>query len=97
MATKDTVSLSDELRNRLSPDAAAIWDLIETEWLDGQSTLQDLSLMKQGILEWVVERPGRYCGVGEPASSKLQRKASDPVRPLGRLKNLGFRFGARLG
>lgn len=96
-ATQDAVSLSDELRNRLSPDAAAIWDLIETEWLDGQSTLQDLSLMKQGILEWVVERPGRYCGVGEPASSKLQRKASDPVRPLGRLKNLGFRFVARLG
>jgi len=96
-ATQNAVSLSDELRSRLSPDAAAIWDLVETEWLGGQSTLQDLSLMKQGILEWVVERPGRYCGVGEPASSKLQRKASDPVRPLGRLKNLGFRLGVRLG
>ncbi|HMG74259.1 MAG TPA: hypothetical protein VK582_12225 [Pyrinomonadaceae bacterium] len=96
-ATQDAVSLSDELRKRLSPDAAAIWDLVETEWLDAQSTLQDLSLMKQGILEWVIERPGRYCGVGEPASSKLQRKASDPVRPLGRLKNLGFRLGVRLG
>lgn len=95
-ATQDAVSLSGELRNRLSPDAAAIWELIETEWLDGQSTLQDLSLMKQGILEWVVERPGRYCGVGEPVSSKLQRKAIDPVRPLGRLKNLGFRLSARL-
>jgi len=95
-ATQDAVSLPDELRDRLSQDAAAIWDLIETQWLNGQPTLQDLSLMKQGILEWVVERPGRYCGVGEPASSKLQRKASDPVRPLGRLKNLGFRLCARL-
>lgn len=95
-AAQDAVSLPDELRNRLSQDAASIWDLVETQWLDGQSTLQDLSLMKQGILEWVIERPGRYCGVGEPASSKLQRKASDPVRPLGRLKNLGFRLCARL-
>lgn len=95
-ATQDAVSLSDELRDRLSLDAAAIWDLVETQWLNGQSTLQDLSLMRQGILEWVVERPGRYCGVGEPASSKFQRKAADPVRPLGRLKNLGFRLCARL-
>ena len=95
-AAQDAVSLSDELRGRLSQDAAAIWELVETQWLDGQSTLQDLSLMREGILEWVVERPGRYCGVGEPALSKLQRKASDPVRPLGRLKNLGFRLCTRL-
>jgi len=95
-AAQDAVSLSEELRNSLSQDAAAIWDLVETQWLNGQSTFRDLSLMKQGILEWVVERPGRYCGVGEPASSKFQRKASDPVRPLGRLKNLGLRLCARL-
>ena len=91
-AAHDAVSLPDDLRDRLAPDAAAIWDLVETQWLDGQSTLRDLSLMYGGILEWVVERPGRYCGVGEPASSKLQRNAGDPVRPLGRLKNLGFRL-----
>jgi Sulfatase-modifying factor enzyme 1 len=95
-AAQNAVSLSDELRKRLSKDAAAIWDLVETQWLNGQSTLQDLSLMNHGILEWVIERPDRYCGVGEPASSKLQRKATDPVRPLGRLKNLGFRLCARL-
>jgi hypothetical protein len=94
-AARDAVSLPDALRNSLSPDAAAIWGLVETQWLHGHSTLQDLSLMNHGILEWVVERPGRYCGVGEPASSKLQRKAGDPVRPLGRLKNLGFRLCAR--
>lgn len=94
-AAQDAVSLPDALRNCLSPDAVAIWDLVETKWLDRHSTLQDLSLMTHGILEWVVERPGRYCGVGEPALSKLQRKASDPVRPLGRLKNLGFRLCAR--
>jgi len=94
-AAQDAVSLPDDLRNCLSPDAAAIWDLVETQWLYGHPTLQDLSLMNRGILEWVIERPGRYCGVGEPASSKLQRNAGDPVRPLGRLKNLGFRLCAR--
>ncbi len=95
-ATQAAFSLSDDLRKRLSPDAAALWDLVETQWLHRESTLQDLSLMTNGILEWVVERPGRYCGVGQPASSKFQRRAGDPVRPLGRLKNLGFRLCARL-
>jgi hypothetical protein len=94
-AAQDAASLPDDLRKCLSPDAAAIWDLVETQWLYGHPTLQDLSLMNRGILEWVIERPGRYCGVGEPASSKLQRNAGDPVRPLGRLKNLGFRLCAR--
>jgi hypothetical protein len=74
---------------------------VEGQWLEErrQPSLQELSLMTQGILEWVIERPGRYCGLGEPATSKSQRKAGDPVRPLGpdprRLKNLGFRLRTR--
>jgi hypothetical protein len=95
-AEQGAVSMPDELRGRLSQDAEAIWELIEGQWLDRQSTLQALSLMTRGILEWVEERPGRYCGLGEPASARLQRNANDPVRPLGRLKNLGFRLCTRL-
>jgi hypothetical protein len=91
-AGQNAVSMPGELRSRLARDAVATWDLIEAQWLDRGSHLQDLSLMKHGILEWVVERPGRYCGLGEPAFSKLQRKATDPVLPLGRHKNLGFRL-----
>jgi len=96
-AEQSAPSLPLELAERLSRDALAIWDIVQVQWLDqrGQTNLQELSLMKQGILEWVVERPGRYCGLGDPASSKLQRRQSDPVRPLGRLRNLGFRLCAR--
>lgn len=85
----------------LSQDALGVWEMVEGQWLDQhrQSSLGELSLMTQGILEWVVERPGRYCGVGEPEASKLQRRFNDPVRPTGpgrrRLRNLGFRLCMR--
>lgn len=88
-----------ELPGRLSRDARAIWDAAEGLWLEPrrQSSLRELSLMTGGVLEWVVEQPGRYCGLGEPAGSKFQRKAGDPVRPVGRsrLRNLGFRLCKR--
>lgn len=88
-----------DLCGPLSQDASAIWEMVEGEWLeqDSQTNLGKLSLMTQGILEWVVERTGRYCGLGEPAGSKLHRRAEDPVRPVGqgRLRNLGFRLRAR--
>lgn len=98
-AEQPVPSVPPELAGRLSQDALGIWKTIEGQWLERhqQSNLQDLSLMTQGILEWVIERPGRYCGLGEPAASKFQRKANDPVRPVGqrRLKNLGFRLRMR--
>lgn len=86
-----------DLEKSLSRDALAIWGIVETQWLDHrrEANLQQVSLMTEGILEWVIERPGRYCGLGEPALSKLQRKTTDAVWPLGRLKNLGFRLCAR--
>jgi hypothetical protein len=88
-----------DLNGRLAGDALAVWNTVEEQWLERrrQSSLQELSLMTQGVLEWVVERPGRYCGLGEPAASKLQRGANDPVRPVGggRLRNLGFRLRTR--
>jgi len=89
------------LAAQLSQDALAIWDLIEGHWTEqqGQMSLQELSLMKQGILEWVVKLPGQYWGLGDPAAARSLRKFSDLVRPLGteplRLKNLGFRLRAR--
>ncbi|MBV8855788.1 MAG: SUMF1/EgtB/PvdO family nonheme iron enzyme [Acidobacteria bacterium] len=87
------------LSERLSLDARAVWDIVEEQWLEPhrRSSLRELSLITQGILEWVVELPGRYCGLGEPAASNLQRKVGDPVRPVGqgRLRNLGFRLKAR--
>lgn len=95
------IAMPQDLSDRLSRDAQAIWEISEAQCQDRcrHPTLQDLSLLTQGILEWVVERPGRYCGLGEPASSKFQRKAFDPVQPLGpeprRLTNLGFRLRTR--
>lgn len=100
-AGRPAPSVPSELAEELSRDALAIWNIVEGQWLEErqQPTLQELSLMTHGILEWVIERPGRYCGLGEPLTSKSQRKASDPVRPLGpeprRLKSLGFRLRAR--
>lgn len=90
-----------DLEPSLSRDAIAIWNVVEREWLDsnGTATLQDLAMMTRGILEWVTERSGKYCAVGEPDSTDLQRKPNDPVYPLGpeprRLKNLGFRLCMR--
>jgi hypothetical protein len=90
-----------DLLNQLSRDALALWELVEGQWLDHRrrANLRELSLMTQGILEWVIERPGRYCGLGKPATSKFQRRANDPVRPLGqeprRHKGIGFRLLAR--
>lgn len=100
-AHQPAMPVPEELAGRLSSDARAVWEIVESQWLEERrpASLQELSLMTQGILEWVVERPGRYCGLGDPATSKFQRKAYDPVRPLGpeprRLKNLGFRLRAR--
>lgn len=92
-------SVPHDLRGHLSQDALAVWELVEDQWLEPrpQPSLRELSLMTRGVLEWVVERPGRYCGLGEPAASKLQRKPDDPVRPVGRarLRNLGFRLRTR--
>lgn len=87
------------LSERLSRDARAVWDMVEGQWLEPNhlSSLRELSLMTQGVLEWVVEFPGRYCGLGEPAASKFQRRVGDPIRPVGqgRLRNLGFRLRTR--
>jgi hypothetical protein len=94
-------SAPPELSARLSQDARAVWDVVAGQWLepDRPSSLRELSLMTGGVLEWVAERTGQYCGLGEPAASKLQRKAADPVRPTGagprRLRNLGFRLRMR--
>lgn len=88
-----------DLLGRLSQDALAIWDTVEGQWLDRhrQPSLRELSLMAGGVLEWVVERTGRHCALGEPAASKLQRRFDEPLRPFGsgRLKNLGFRLRTR--
>lgn len=98
-ADQSSPSAPPDLSEPLSQDALVIWNTVSCQWLErcGQSNLRELSLMTQGILEWVVERPGRYCGLGEPVASKFQRKANDPVRPVGqrRLKNLGFRLRTR--
>ncbi len=92
-------SAPPDICSRLSGDALALWETIEGQWLEPRRSpnLRELSLMTQGVLEWVVERPGRYCGLGEPAASKLQRRAGDPVRPVGhgRLRNLGVRLRVR--
>ncbi|MGB9182225.1 MAG: hypothetical protein WCB68_23550, partial [Pyrinomonadaceae bacterium] len=101
-AEKPAPSIPLELAEGLARDALALWNIVAGQWLEERQppNLQELSLMTQGILEWVIEHAGRYCGLGEPSTSKSQRKASDPVRPLGpeprRLKNLGFRLRTRL-
>ena len=99
LAQHPAPSVPTDLAGRLSQDALGIWKTVEEQWLEShrEPSLRDLSLMTQGILEWVIERPGRYCGLGEPSASKLQRGATDPVRPVGqrRLKNLGFRLRMR--
>lgn len=91
--------VSPDLCDRLSRDAQGIWEMVEEQWLERnrQPTLRELSLMTQGILEWVVEQSGRYCGLGDPASSKSQRRAEHPVYPIGqsRLRNIGFRLCTR--
>jgi hypothetical protein len=98
-ADQSAPAVPPDLSELLSQDALVIWETIGGLWLERhhESNLRELSLMTQGILEWVIERPGRYCGLGEPAASKFQRRANDPVRPVGqrRLKNLGFRLRMR--
>jgi hypothetical protein len=97
-AEQPVPSVPPDIAGRLSQDALGVWKTVEGQWLEShwEPSFRELSLMTQGILEWVVERSGRYCGLGEPAS-KFQRKANDPVRPVGqrRLKNLGFRLRMR--
>jgi hypothetical protein len=88
-----------DLSGRLSRDALAIWEIIDGQCQDQcreqqrHPKLQDLSLMTQGILEWVVEQPGRYCGFGD----RYQRQAFEPVylvEPERRLSDMGFRLRA---
>lgn len=92
-------SLPPDLCDQLSRDALGVWKMVEEQWLERsrRPKLRELSLMTQGILEWVVEQPGRYCGLGDAASSKSQRSAEDPVHPIGggRLRNIGIRLCTR--
>jgi hypothetical protein len=85
-----------DLYDRLSRDALGIWEMVQDQWLEQSRppTLRELSLMTQGILEWVVEQPGRHCGLGDPVSSQSQRRPEHPVHPIGesRLRNIGFRL-----
>jgi hypothetical protein len=98
---KSACSVPPDLATRISDDALAIWNWIENEWLEqsDQINLQQLSLMQQGILEWVIDLPGTYYAVGDPRSAKSLRTVYDPVRPLGieasSLRNLGFRLAKR--
>ena len=89
-------SIPYDLNIRLARDAQAIWEIIDRQYPSPSANLQELSLMTQGILEWVEKRKGQYYGLGEPASSNNLRKACDLVEPVisgpGRLKNLGFRL-----
>lgn len=94
-ATQRLPSIPQWSNGGLSRDAQAIWRIIENQYRFQHQlpTLQEVSQMTGGILEWVEERPGSYYALGEPASSEYQRKACDPVRPLGRtIKNLGVRL-----
>ena len=60
-------------------------------------SLADLSLHNGGILEWVTERPGSYCGLGDPQNQEYMRRPSDPLYPQeSRLKDLGFRLCRRI-
>jgi hypothetical protein len=94
-ATQPAPSMPQELNGRLARDAQAIWRIIESQdrFHLRPPTLRELSYMTLGILEWVEERPGSYCALGDPASSEYQRQACDPVLPrLRQLKNLGTRL-----
>lgn len=90
-----------ELAERMSRDALAIWEIIEERWLEQSREInfQELSLMRQGILEWVAELPGKYYGIGDPATSNILRQIDEPVRLRGpeprRHGNLGFRLRMR--
>jgi Sulfatase-modifying factor enzyme 1 len=93
-------SLTADLSALLSRDAMEIWAQIERNKFHQypDMKLQDLSMMKQGILEWVAEMPGKYHGIGDPVAVKSLRNVYDPVDPLGtepRLGNLGFRVCMR--
>ncbi len=91
---KPAPSIPDELRERLSKDAQAIWAIIQGH---KPSTFKELSLMTQGILEWVIEEPGRFCGLGDPASAKFLRKPFIPIYPISyRHKDFGFRLQTRV-
>lgn len=60
-------------------------------------SLADLSLHSGGILEWVTERPGSYCGLGDPQNQEYLRRPTDPLHPhQSRLKDLGFRLCRRI-
>jgi hypothetical protein len=94
LARRPATSVPPELRSRLSRDALAIWEIIENQCQ--RRTLAELSLVAQGILEWVMERPGKYYALGDPRSLKYFRSSFDPVVPLEpRLKDLGFRLRGR--
>jgi len=89
-------SLTAGLSALLSRDARQIWNRVDQEKFNHHKDLklQNLSLMSQGILEWVSEMPGTYHGIGDPVAARSLRNVYDPVTPLGpepRLANLGFR------
>jgi hypothetical protein len=101
LAKQTVTSMPQDLYESLAKDARAVWKIIEEQCLerdqqDQPTTLQDVSLMSGGLLEWVAERPGVYCAVGDPATDDYLKAACDPVHIIGpeprRLPGLGFRL-----
>lgn len=95
LASQPVTALPLELGNRLAADARAIWRLIE-ERLQPR-TLLELSLMSQGVIEWVLDQPKTHAGLGDPRPSSPfsppLREWFNLVKPIvQRPRDFGFRL-----
>lgn len=95
LASQPTTAMPLELSNQLAADARATWKLVEEQVRP--RTLLELSLMSQGVMEWVFDEKKAFAGLGNPRpSSPLSpplREWFHLVKPIvPRPRDFGFRL-----
>jgi len=97
METQDISILPASLEHGLAPTARLLWDGLLTRV--HPRTLLDLSLMRNGLVEWVSGREGNWLGLGQPRErfypslrDPIRDTPFEPPRPVRRSRIYGFRL-----
>jgi hypothetical protein len=95
LGQQPVTSSTADLHALLSRDARAIWKIIESECKP--TTMQELSLFRGGVMEWVIDISKNAIGLGDPrlnsGFSRRLRQVFDVVKPIvSRPRDFGLRF-----
>ncbi len=94
LSTQHVSALPSEIEYGMAPIAHAVWDGLAAR-LEPKNLLE-LSLMTNGVLEWIQESNDRWVGIGKPPSHPYHDPIRDHPLAVPSLTRRSKRFGFRL-